>query len=269
MEPVLADEEAVAAFARDGVVCVRQVLSAREVTAAAAAIDAVLARPGPLAQVASGADDPGAFTEDFCRWREIGQIERLARQSRVPAVAAALLATGQLRFYHDHVLVKEAGTTQRTPWHQDQPYYNVDGHGVSAWIATDPVPEGGSLELVAGTHRGPWLMPRTFLTRQARWFPEGSLAELPDIDAAPGAFDIRRFALEPGDAIFFDFLTVHGAPGFPYRSRRRVLSLRYLAADARHAPRPWRTSPPFDGLAAELPAGAAMDHPLFPVVWPA
>jgi hypothetical protein len=26
-------------------------------------------------------------------------------------------------------------------------------------------------------------MPRTFLTRQARWFPEGSLAELPDIDA--------------------------------------------------------------------------------------
>jgi hypothetical protein len=30
----------------------------------------------------------------------------------------------------------------------------------------------------------------------------------------------------------------------------------------------WRTSPPFDGLAGELPAGAAMDHPLFPVVWP-
>jgi hypothetical protein len=59
-----------------------------------------------------------------------------------------------------------------------------------------------------------------------------------------------------------------GAPGFPYSSRRRILSLRYLAADARHAPRPWRTSPPFDGLQAELPAGGAMDHPLFPVVWP-
>jgi hypothetical protein len=42
------------------------------------------------------------------------------------------------------------------------------------------------------------------------------------------------------------------------------LSLRYLADDARHAPRGWPTSPPFDGLAAELPAGAAMDHP---VVW--
>ena len=153
MERVLAGEEAVAAIARDGVVCGRQVLSTREVAAVAAATDAVLASPGPLAQVASGAGDPGAFTEDFCRWREIGQIERLARHSRVPAVAAALLATGQLRFYHDHVLVKEAGTAQRTPWHQDQPYYNVDGRGVSAWIAVDPVPEGGSLELVAGSHR--------------------------------------------------------------------------------------------------------------------
>ena len=148
MELVHADDEAVAAFARNGVARVRQVLSAQEVADAAAAIDAVMAGPGPLAQVASGADDPGAFFEDFCRWQEIPQIERLARHSRVPAVAAALLATQQLRFYHDHVLVKEAATTQRTPWHQDQPYYNVDGHGVSAWIAVDPVPERGSLELV-------------------------------------------------------------------------------------------------------------------------
>jgi hypothetical protein len=46
------------------------------------------------------------------------------------------------------------------------------------------------------------------------------------------------------------------------------LSLRYLSADAWHAPRRWRTSPPFDGLAEQLPAGAPMDHPLFPVVWP-
>jgi ectoine hydroxylase-related dioxygenase (phytanoyl-CoA dioxygenase family) len=267
MGSVLAYEEAAEAFARDGVVCLRSVLDRDQVTAAAEAIDAVLARPGPLAQVASAADDPGAFTEDFCRWREIPQIERLARYSPVPAAAAALLATPQVRFYHDHVLVKESGTRQRTPWHQDQPYYNVDGRGVSAWIPVDPVPADGCLELLAGSHRGPWLMPRTFLTRQARWFPEGSLGELPDVDADPAAFDIRRFALEPGDAIFFDFLTVHGAPGFPHQGRRRVLSLRYLSADARHAPRPWRTSPPFEGLDAELPAGAAMDHPLFPVVW--
>jgi ectoine hydroxylase-related dioxygenase (phytanoyl-CoA dioxygenase family) len=269
MEPVLADGAVVAAFARDGVACLRSVLDVEEVAAAAGAIDAVLARPGPLAQVASRADDPGTFTEDFCRWRDIAAIEQLARYSRVPGLAAALMGTPQARFYHDHVLVKERRTRQRTPWHQDQPYYNVDGRGVSAWIAVDPVPEDGCLELVAGSHRGPWLMPRTFLHKEARWFPEGSLTELPDIEADRDSFDIRRFDLQPGDAIFFDFLTVHGAPGFPYQNRRRILSLRYLSAGARHAPRTWRTSPPFDGLAAELPAGVPMDHPLFPVVWPA
>ena len=269
MEPLPVDGALAEAFARDGVVCVRSVLDAGQVAAAARAIDAVLASPGPFAQVASGTDDPGTFTEDFCRWREIPEIEQLARHSRVPAIAAALMATPQVRFYHDHVLVKEGRTRQRTPWHQDQPYYNVDGHGVSAWIPVDPVPEDGCLELVASSHRGPWLLPRTFLRGEARWFPEGTLAELPDIDAGRGAFDIRRFVLAPGDAIFFDLLTLHGAPGFPYGTRRRILSLRYLSADARHAPRPWPTSPPFDGLDAELPAGAVMDHPLFPVVWPA
>jgi len=74
--------------------------------------------------------------------------------------------------------------------------------------------------------------------------------------------------MAPGDAVFFDFLAVHGAPGFPFPGRRRVLSLRYLSEGARHAPRRWRTSPPFEGLDAELAPGGPMDHPLFPVVWP-
>jgi hypothetical protein len=45
-------------------------------------------------------------------------------------------------------------------------------------------------------------------------------------------------------------------------------SQRFLGDDIRHAPRPWTTSPAFRGLADALPAGVAMDHPLFPVVCP-
>ena len=209
--------ELAAAFARDGVACVRGVLDPAEIAAAAAAIEIVLAVPGPLAQVASGPGDPGSFTEDFRRWQDVPQIEELARHSRVPRIAAALMRTPQVRFYHDHVLVKEGRTRQRTPWHQDQPYYNVDGHGVSAWIPVDPVPAAGCLELLAGSHRGPWLMPRTFLAGEAKWFPDGSLAELPDIEAGRDAFDIRRFELEPGDAIFFDFPDGARGAGVPVR----------------------------------------------------
>ncbi len=255
-------------FVNDGLLLVRRLLTPREVEVARNAIDAVLDSPGPLAKVASGPDDPGLFVEDFCRWTDISDVEFLARTSAAGEVAARLMQSTRVRFYHDHVLVKESSTRQRTPWHQDQPYYNVDGQGVSAWIPVDPVPEEGGLELLAGSHRGAWKLPRSFMDGQARWFPENSLEELPDIEANRAAFDIRHFAMEPGDAIFFDFLTVHGAPGFTFEGRRRVLSLRYLSENARHAPRKWATSPPFEGLEQQLEAGAPMDHPLFPVVWP-
>jgi hypothetical protein len=58
----------VAAYARDEVVLVRGLLDADEVALAARAVDRVLAEPSPLALVASAPDDPGRFTEDFCRW---------------------------------------------------------------------------------------------------------------------------------------------------------------------------------------------------------
>jgi len=220
--------EMIESYARDGVVCVRGVLDPEQIQQAIRGIHQVLAKPSP----------------------------------------PALMATPEVRLYHDHVLVKEGGTKQRTPWHQDQPYYNVDGRGVSAWIPVDPVPEAGCLEVLAGSHRGQWLLPRTFLAGEAKWFPERALAELPDVEADRSAFDIRQYGMALGDAIFFDFLAAHGAPGFPFAGRRRVLSLRYLSAGVRHAPLRWRTSPPFDGLDRELGAGQPMDHPLFPVVWP-
>ena len=62
-------------------------------------------------------------------------------------------------------------------------------------------------------------------------------------------------------------LTLHAAGGS--RARRRAFSVRFLGDDIVHAPRAWKTSPPFPGLEDELPAGAAMEHPLFPVVWQA
>ena len=261
------DRQLVDDFRRDGVVCVRGLLEPSVVEKARRGIDKVLADPGPLAIAASGEDDPGRFVEDFCRWPEIAEIESVARDRHVGAAVAALLGAEELRLYHDHVLVKEPGTRQRTPWHQDQPYYNVDGtQGASVWAPVDPVAEDGSLEVIAGTHLGPWLMPRTFLANEARWFPEGSLAEMPDIEADRSRHPIRRWALEPGDAVIFHMLSVHGAPGFTGPGRRRVLSLRYLGDDVVHAPRRWRTSPEFEGLADELPPGAPMDHPRFPRV---
>ena len=85
----------------------------------------------------------------------------------------------------------------------------------------------------------------------------------------PERYPVLGWALEPGDAVFFHMLTVHGSGGVSGPHRRRVLSVRFLGDDMVHAVRPWTTSPPFPGLADELPDGAPLDHPLFPVLWEA
>lgn len=259
-------DDLVEAFAGDGAVCVRGLFSGAEIALLEQGIEENLTRPSANALIASRADDPGRFFEDFCNWQRIAAYRRFLGASPVAAAAARLMGAGQVRFYHDHLLVKESNTRQKTPWHQDQPYYNVDGlMNCSLWLPVDPVPRESSLEFIAGSHRQGWLMPRSFRDNQAKWFPEGTLKELPDIEADRAAFPILGWALEPGDAVFFHMLALHGAAGST--GRRRVMSLRFLGEDMRHAVRPWKTSPDFPGLADELPDGAVLDHPLFPVIW--
>jgi ectoine hydroxylase-related dioxygenase (phytanoyl-CoA dioxygenase family) len=260
--------EQVEQFQRDGAVCLRQLFKPHEMASLRAGIEENLAALSPRAKVASSADDPGRFVEDFCNWQHNAHYRQFIFESALPEAAASLMGSGSARLYHDHMLTKEAGTRQITPWHQDQPYYNIEGRqNVSFWIPVDPVNRESTLEFIGGSHLGPWLMPRSFMERQAKWFPEGSLGDLPNIDADRAAFPILGWAVEPGDAVCFHMLTLHGARGVTGPNRRRVFSVRFFGDDCTHAPRRWRTSPEFPGLSEELAAGAPMHHALFPELW--
>jgi ectoine hydroxylase-related dioxygenase (phytanoyl-CoA dioxygenase family) len=260
--------EQVAEFQADGAIVLRQLFAPAEIARLRAGIDENLAHLSPRSKRASGKDDPGSFVEDFCCWQENTHHRHVIFESRLGAVGAALMRSRSARLYHDHMLTKEPGTQTRTPWHQDQPYYNISGaQNCSFWIPVDPVSREASLELVAGSHRGPWLMPRSFMDLQAKWFPEGSLADRPDVDAHRADYRVLGWALQPGDAVCFHMLTLHGSAGVGLNQRRRVFSVRLIGDDVRHAPRRWQTSPEFPGLAEVLPAGAALDHPLFPLLW--
>ncbi len=261
--------EQIEAFARDGATLIRGLFSAAELALLRAGIDANLAHPSPRAKVASTREDPGWFIEDFCNWQDNAAYRRFIFGSALGEVGAQLMRSSAARLYHDHMLTKEPGTKARTPWHQDQPYYNIEGaQNCSFWIPVDAVSRESTLEFIAGSHTGPWLMPRSFMDAQAKWFPEGSLADLPDIEADRGAHRILGWALEPGDAVCFHMLTLHASAGVSAGRRRRVFSVRLIGDDVRHAPRRWQTSPDFPGLDGSLPAGAPLEHPLFPLLWP-
>jgi ectoine hydroxylase-related dioxygenase (phytanoyl-CoA dioxygenase family) len=266
--PFGATPQEVADFQRDGAVCLRNLLTADQIAILREGIEANLRYPSPRAKIASRPEDPGRFVEDFCNWEENEHYRRFIFESGIGETAGQLMHSNVVRLYHDHMLTKEPGTRQRTPWHQDQPYYNIDGRmNCSMWISVDPVERQSTLEFVAGSHAGPWLMPRSFMSNEAKWFPEGALADLPDVESARAKFPIIGWELEPGDVVCFHMLTLHAAGGLRGTRPRRVFSVRFVGDDVTHAPRRWTTSPEFPGLADTLPPGAPTDHPLFPILW--
>ena len=246
-------DDLAAEFRRDGACVVRGLLSPTEVAGLARAVDAHMADSSLLAIEGGGDATSGRFFEDFRNWDRFEGYEAVIRGSRIGEVAARLMGSDTVRLHHDHLLVKEPGTTIRTPWHQDQPYYDIDGSDtVSFWIPLNPVPRQSTLEFVARSHAsGTWYMPRSFFDDRPLVFEDGTFGEVPDVEADRSAFDM---------------LTLHAAAGS--RHRRRAYSVRLVGDDVRRATRPHATSPPFPELEGVLGAGDALDHPLFPQLWP-
>ena len=262
METGTADDE-VEAYQRDGVIVLRGAF-ADWVEPLRAGIASLMTDPSPLERTVVPDDGTAAFFQDLCNWQRIPEFEAFVRRSPAAAIAARLMRSRTARFFHDHVLVKRPGGSTVTPWHQDQPYYCVDGQqSVSFWIPLDPVARDTVMECVRGSHRwGKAFRPMRF--NGTRLYENDEFEPMPDIAAERDRFDIAGWAMEPGDAIAFDFRTVHGAPGNPSARMRRVFSARWVGDDAVFAQRSGRTSPPFPDLG--LRDGEPLEAPVFPVI---
>src|SRR6202021_3757045 len=85
------DAATVEGFQRDGAACIRQLFRPEEVALLRAGIDENLAHLSPRAKVASGADDPGHFVEDFCNWQDNADYRRFIFDSPLPETAGRLM----------------------------------------------------------------------------------------------------------------------------------------------------------------------------------
>lgn len=242
---MLTDED-IRRYREDGAIVVRGVF-ADWIDIIAAGIEQNIRAPGPYASENSGSDRPGRFFDDYCNWSRIAEFERVIRQSPAAALAAQVMQSRSAQFFHDHVLVKEPGTQKPTPWHQDSPYYFVEGRQtVSMWIPVDPV-NGATLRLIAGSHLWPKpVLPVRWANDENFYKTAGEYLPVPDPDADT-AMTTLEWRMAPGDAVLFDYRTVHGARGNESDARRRVLSLRWVGDDAHYVERPGVTSPPYPG----------------------
>ena len=214
---------------------------------------------------------PGMFFDSYCNWQRIPEYREFLEQSCAAFVAAKFMRSRTARFFHEHAFIKTAGTQHATPWHQDLPYYCVDGRQtVSIYVSLDFAPEDVAVRFIPGSHRWNRLFdPRDFLEGEA--FPEdfpgrGEQTEsVPDADIQQGRIKSKGWTLEPGDAILFDFRTLHGTSAAEVRSDRRAFSTRWLGDDVVFRERPVKTSPPYSNHGMQ--DGGALREDWFPLVW--
>ena len=252
-------------YVADGFVLIPGLL-ADSIDALASDVEGNMASPSPLNRSYQPADGSAPFFQDYCNWQRFPAFRAALLETPMAEAAALLMQSETARVFHEHVLVKEPGSSMPTPWHQDQPYYLVEGRqSVSFWVPLDPIPREIALEYVKGSHRwGKDFRPQRF---DGTALYQGDTSEaVPDVDARREDWPVAGFAMQPGDAVAFNFRTLHGAPANTTANRRRAISFRYVGDDARFARRIGRTSPPFPNLAFE--DGAPFRGADFPVAWP-
>ena len=262
----LVSNEVVSSFQQDGVVFLRDVFGPW-VEGVRQAIEQNKANPSwrertYRPQMGSETE----FFQDYCVWSHFSGYRALVVDSPMASIAAQLMGSKTARIFHDHVLVKEPGSTVVTPWHHDQPYYIVDGEqSVSFWVPLDPITRERSIEYVATSHQwGKSFKPKRFDGTDL--YPNDIGETVPDIDAIRKELDIHGWKMQPGDAVAFNFRTLHGAPANTSTMRRRVTSIRWVGDDARFVKRPAKTSPYFPDL--EYEDGAPFSGEQFPILYP-
>ena len=206
------------------------------------------------------------FFDDYCNWQKIKEYKNFFFDSNIAKIASQIIQSKKVNIFHEHVLIKEPGSIKKTPWHQDQPYYCVNGKdNCSLWIPLDSVPKKICPEFIRGSHK--WnkqFLPTKFFGESYQHYDE-EFEKIPDIERNKKDYDIVSWSLDPGDLIAFNFATVHGAPGNNTSNRRRAFSARFTGEDATFAKRKGETSPPFPEVS--LNHGDKMDCLTFPQIF--
>lgn len=253
-------------YEREGVVCVRSAFSPEWLAFLTDAVEEAMASPGPHAEDYVARGSSGRFFGDIELSLRLPKFLRFVRESPAAEIAGRMMGASRVNFFYDQLLVKEPGTSERTPWHQDQPYWAISGYQIcSVWLPLDPIADELSVEFVCGSHRWPEFSPYHFVDGSP--YADTGLPPLPDIEANRHKYQIRRFAMQPGDCLVFQAMIVHGAPGNTGQHRRRALSTRWAGDDARYRRRTGEIAIPTQDPG--LVHGARLDCERFPLVWTA
>ncbi len=261
--------EELRAYAEDGVVCLRQMFDREWCERMyAAAIRYMQENTWRSRQVLKEGENARFYISTFMCHKDPDFLA-LREQSPMAEIAACLMQVDQVRFFYDQLFVKEAGTSAVTQWHQDLPFWPMQGRDIaSVWLALTPVSrESSGVEYIAGSHR--WgKFYRAVTPDEDQGFTDQSLETCPDFSQRYDDPGLRflSWKLEPGDVVCHHPLTVHGAGGNSSPKQVRVgVSLRYMGNDVRWDPR--KHVMPLPENPAVEPGQYPADDRVFPPIW--
>ena len=242
-------------FREDGVICLRGVLDEDWVRQLREALNSI----------------PGTYATRSLMWTFSDTFKELAFDSPLGELVATFMHSDTCGLLSDIAFVKEPHTTDRTPWHHDQPYYQTQGTQLcGAWIGLDPTTlENGGLEWIKGSHKwGKMFEPDLFDGKVNNDVNPGREV-LPDIGNHRADYDIVHFDTEPGDCIVNHSLLLHsGGPNITDLPRRGI-ACHYYGDNAR-----FKSIPPARGIEDARDLGLKEgepfppEHELVPSVWP-
>lgn len=227
----------------DGAMVVRQALATPWLEVLREAAENNLKNPGPLCdEHAASAGTSGRFHDDQFLWHRHPAFEEYVMHSGMGALAARAMGSKTAHILYDQLFVKEPGTPNPTPWHNDTSYWHLRGEQiVSVWLALDEVPRERGLSYVKGSHRWGLLHRITNFSgsddvNSKNVYPGADkFPPVPDIDAgvASGEFELLSWDMVPGDVLIFYSAMMHGSPGIPANSphRRRGYATRWCGDD--------------------------------------
>jgi len=209
----------------------------------------------------------------------VPEYRDFAEHSPMAEIAGRLLGASAVNFFFDAVFVRTAGVRFRTPFHQDEPYWSVEGFDTcSAWMPLVPVARESALEFVRGSHR--WdqrYRQENFgvLTGDDRDQVRYGVADdgrvpFPDIEGDRDAYEILGWDMEPGDVTVFNARIIHGGSGNLAPDRElKVFNTQWLGDDVRVAFRPEGMDPDHREVmeAAGLGHGDRITSDLYPELW--
>ena len=139
--------ELIERYQRDGVVCVPNALHPEWLMLLEMGLQRILADPGQNKHLFYQGE-PGEFIETIRNFDVAPEIQRLFYDSPIADMIGKLIGSKNVWLYSDEFFIKEGGGCERTPWHQDLPYWPLEGQQIaSMWISLDPLPKAQCLEL--------------------------------------------------------------------------------------------------------------------------